>query len=128
MMHKLRIERWRPPLANQWRGAHWSKAHKLRTEMMSLLWAYARSQGVPPATTRRKVSLAICLAPKQKVPDADSMDKLLLDALVGCGLLLDDGAKGLVGRVEVTFTRSSLADWGTTLTFTDVEDADGGPV
>ncbi len=119
-MHKLRIDRWRPPLINQFRGKHWSVAHKLRTNMMSLLWAYARCQGVPPATTRRRVSLAICLAPKQKVPDADSMDKLLLDALVGCGLLLDDGAKGLVGRVEVSFSRGGIGEWGTVISLEDV--------
>lgn len=123
MIHRLHIPRWRPPLANRWRGRHWSVAHKLRHETQETLAVYARLQRVPAASGPRKVALALALAPRQKQPDADAFDKLLLDALVGAGLLLDDSARGLAGRVEVSFSRCSLEDWGTILTLEDVEEA-----
>ena len=60
------------------------------------------------------------LTPRQLQPDRDAFDQLLLDALVGAGLLLNDGDRGLAGRVEVTFRRGWADDWGTVLTFEGV--------
>src|SRR5437762_2092380 len=103
----LIVPQWRPPLANAWRGRHWSIAHRLRKQATQLLGAYARLQRVPPATGRRKLAVEIVLAPRQRQPDRDALDKLLLDSLVGAGLLLDDSDLGLVGRVEVSFRRGT---------------------
>jgi hypothetical protein len=51
-------------------------------------------------------------------------DELLLDALVNAGLLLDDGERGLAGRVAVQFRRADRGGWwGTVLTVEDVVDA-----
>src|SRR5262249_43659142 len=109
----LVIPKWRPPLANQWRGRHWNIAHRLRKQSTQLLGVYVLKQRVPKATGRRRVSVEIVLAPRQRQPDRDAFDKLLLDALVGAGLLLDDSERGLAGRVEVTFRRGIASDWGT---------------
>src|SRR6185369_1450814 len=100
LSYRLSVPHWRPALCNTWRGRHWSVAHRLRKQTVQLLGVYARLQQVPPATGRRRVSVEIVLAPRQRQPDRDAFDKLLLDALTGAGLLLDDSDRGLVGRVE----------------------------
>jgi len=117
----LVVPRWHPPLCNHWRGRHWSSAHKLRKQAVQLLGSYAMQPRVPQATGRRRLSVEIVLAPRQRQPDADAYDKLLLDSLVGAGLLVDDGARGLAGRVEVSFRRGAAGDWGCVLFLTDVE-------
>src|SRR5262245_584319 len=120
-VHRLCIPRWHPPLANQWRGRHWSVAHRLRRAAAQLLGAYALQQRVPRATTRRKVSVLVTLGPRQRPCDTDAYDKLLLDGLVGAGLLVDDGAGGLAGRVEVTFSRGTASAWGTVVVLEDLQ-------
>src|SRR5215475_8334617 len=117
--YTLRIPRWRPPLANAWRGRHWSVAHRLRKEASAMLATYARLQAIPPATGPRRASLEIVLAPRQRRPDRDAFDKLLLDAMVSTGLLLDDSDRGLSGRLEIAFRRGTADDWGTVLYLTD---------
>jgi Holliday junction resolvase RusA-like endonuclease len=117
----LVIPHWRPPLANEWRGRHWSVAHRLRKRAADLLGTYALAQRVPKATCRRSVAVEVVLGPRQRQPDRDSMDKLLLDAVVEAGLLLDDSDRGLAGRVEVTFRRGDASAWGTVVTLTDLK-------
>ncbi len=124
----LVVLRWHPPRCNVWRGRHWAVAHKLRKQAVQLLGVYAVQQRVPKARGRRRVSVEIVLAPRQRQPDADAYDKLLLDSLVGAGLLLDDGARGLVGRVEVSFRRGAAGDWGCVLFLTDVDRSPALPV
>src|SRR5262249_28956501 len=99
---------------------HWSVAHRLRKQTTQLLGVYALQQHVPRATGRRRVSVEVVLAPRMRRSDADSFDKLLLDALVGAGLLLDDSERGLRGRIEVIFRRGTVADWGTVLILEDL--------
>jgi hypothetical protein len=123
-LHVLTIPRWRPPLTNAWRGRHWSKAHRLRRQAEELLAAYAREQGIPRAAGRRRVAVEVVLGPRMRRADPDALDKLLLDALVNAGLLLDDGERGLAGRVAVHFRWADRGGWwGTVLTFEDVVDA-----
>jgi hypothetical protein len=118
----LVVPKWRPPLCNSWRGRHWSVAHRLRKQATQLLGAYALERHVPRAAGRRRVSVEIVLAPRQGQPDRDAFDKLLLDALVGAGLLLDDGERGLAGRVEVAFRRGDASTWGMTIVLEDDPD------
>lgn len=120
--YTLTIPRWRPPLANTWRGRHWTVAARLRKQTTKLLVAYAKQQRIPAATGRRRASLLVRLKPRMQRSDADSFDKLLLDALTRAGLLLDDSARGLEGRLEVSFERGTAEDWGSTITLEDVEE------
>ncbi len=106
------------PLLNQVRGRHWSSEAKAKKELGTRLRLCAIDQRTPQATCRRSVSLTVTLGPRRKQPDADAYDKILLDALVRCGLLLDDSARGLVGRVEIAFERGSSDE--TIITLTDV--------
>src|SRR6266536_815947 len=115
----LIVPSWRPPLANSCRGRHWSVAHRLRRQTTALLGVYALQQRVPRATGRRRVSVEVVLAPRMRQPDADAFDKLLLDSLVAAGLLVDDGDRGLAGRVEVSFRRGAGTDWGTVIYLTE---------
>ncbi len=78
-------------------------------------------QKVPDATGMRQIILVVRLAPQHRQPDADAYDKLLLDALVTCHLLTDDGPDGLNGRVEVRFEHGTREDWGTVIQMEDVE-------
>src|SRR5262249_2531686 len=121
--YTLMVPTWYPPLCNRWRGRHWSVAHRLRKQAVALLGVYALQQHVPRATGRRRVSVEIVLAPRQRQPDCDAYDKLLLDSLGAVGLLVDDREPGLAARVEVTFRRGQADDWGTVLYLTDVEEA-----
>jgi|SRR5262245_44324702 len=119
--YRLFVPRWRPPLNNEWRGRHWGVAYRLRRKTARLLGTYRFVHGIPRAICRRSVAVEVILAPRMRQPDADSMDKLLLDALVAADMLLDDSAHGLAGRVEVTFRRGDAKTWGTQITFTDRE-------
>ncbi len=104
--HVLIIDRWHPARLNQWDGRHWSvrsAAKKLDREMIGF---FARVQGIPPATGKRRVSLRLTLAPRQRAPDPDSFFKSVLDALVHAGMLLDDNRQG-VELGEVSFMRGA---------------------
>lgn len=108
----IEIPNYHPPRLNQVRGRHWAAEHKAKGELAEFIRLYAvlapgyGKEPVPKAAGRRRVRLELEGQPSGRLPDADAFDKLLLDALVQTGLLLDDGVKGLEGRVEVTFTRA----------------------
>ncbi len=57
--------------------------------------------------------------PTGRLPDRDAFDKCLLDALTRCGLLLDDGEKGVEGRMAVELVRGPKAT--TVIVLTDVD-------
>lgn len=114
----ITIPDWHPPAANDWVGHHWSKKHKLRKEATEFFGTYAVLASVPKATGPRRVRLELTGWERGgNVRDEDAFDKLLLDALVNAGLLVDDNAQGLVDRVEVKFTRGPKS---TTLILEDV--------
>lgn len=114
----ITIPGWHPPAANDWVGHHWSRKHKLRKEATDFLSTYARLAEAPKAAGARRVRLELAgWEHGGPFPDEDAYDKLLLDALVNAGLLVDDDAKGLVGRVEVRFERGPKT---TTLILEDV--------
>jgi hypothetical protein len=123
--YRIWIPAWRPPATREWVGRHWSVLHRLKRQTADLLALYRLAEPrVPDATGPRKVRLAVRLAPGQRRHDADAFDKVLLDSLVTCGLLLDDSGRGLVGRVGLSFSRArSPGEVGTLITLTDVEEA-----
>jgi hypothetical protein len=104
---RITIPNWQPCPLNRYRGRHWSREHKAKKEARELIGTYAYMVPVPRATGPRRVRLHVTLGSAQPQPDRDAYDKVLLDALVSCGLLLDDGETGLKGRLQVTFTRGS---------------------
>ncbi len=104
MRYTLTIEDWHPVRINQWLGKHWRTRHKLATGQAEMLRVAALCQHIPDATGRRTVTLEIH-GPFRggRHADADAYDKSLLDGLVKSRLLTDDDAKGLKGRMKVSF-------------------------
>jgi Holliday junction resolvase RusA-like endonuclease len=100
-LHRLVIPAWHPARLNQWDGRHWSTRSRAKRCDRSIVAGYALQQRIPPATGKRRVSLVITLAPRQRAGDPDAYFKTVNDALVHAGLLLDDNRQGVeLGTVE----------------------------
>lgn len=99
-MRYLVLEDFTPTSLNRLKG-HWGAGHRLKKSDRQLVAHYAREQGLPEATGRRKVGVYVTLGPKQRAPDADNLFKSLLDALKQARLIVDDGPLHLeLGPVE----------------------------
>jgi Holliday junction resolvase RusA-like endonuclease len=85
------IPNWHPKRLNELIGCHWAAAGRKKKADRNLVWAYTRK--VPKAKLPRRVTLTLTMAPRQRRGDGDAYWKSLLDALVHCGLLVDDGPK-----------------------------------
>lgn len=105
-LHGLIIDDWRPTSLNQLMHCHWTKKHRLKKRDAELFAVLAAAQQIPRATGKRRVSLRIVLSGRQRIQDEDNIWKSLLDALVRCGLLLDDNAAG-VERGPVRWERGA---------------------
>jgi hypothetical protein len=100
-VYTLTIPGWQPARVNQWDGRHWAVRARAKKADRELVGAYARLAGIPPASGKRRVSLTLTLAPRQRAGDPDAYFKSLLDALVHAGPLLDDNRQGVeLGGVE----------------------------
>jgi hypothetical protein len=103
----LTVDRWHPARLNQWDGRHWARRHRMKRADLELVALLARSAGIPPAKGKRRVSLRLTLAPRQRAADPDAFWKSTLDALVHAGLLLDDNRQH-VELGDVTFARGPV--------------------
>lgn len=106
MQYTLTIPNWTPTLTNHWYGKHWRVRYKLKRAQNDIVAAYAMQQQIPQATCRRRLLIQVWGWPTGRKPDLDSFDKLLLDAIRDCGLILDDSERGLEGRMLVEVHRS----------------------
>jgi hypothetical protein len=105
--HVLRLYRWHPVRLNQVRGRHWAKEAKAKKAQALILYCEAKKQNVPQATGRRSVILHVYgWGDGGQLPDVDAFDKILLDSLKQAGLITNDDAKGVKGRVDVVVARS----------------------
>lgn len=120
MQYELWIQRWRPPLLNQFVGRHWQALHRAKVQTADLLHVLAIQQGVPGATGLRRLALTIRLWGRQKQCDADAPWKVLLDSLKRAGLLIDDGPLGLAGLPSLSFERVGKEKAGTLILLEDV--------
>lgn len=91
MTHTLNLHGWRPTPLNRLMRMHWAKRNRLIQEEKAVVAYEARAQEIPKAQGKRRVSLVIEHRKGRKVPDADALLKVMLDSLVVCGLLKDDG-------------------------------------
>jgi hypothetical protein len=120
--YEIVIPRWHPTALNRLLGCHWGTRSRLKRADTDLIAICARQAGVPRATGRRRVSLQITLAPRQRAADPDSFWKALLDGLVRAGLLVDDDRFG-VELGDVTFGRGP--EPGTVIVLEDRESRPG---
>jgi hypothetical protein len=88
--HRLVIERWLPCRLNQLVGCHWGTRSKRKRFDREVIAVEALVQRIPKASGKRRVSLVLTLAPRQRAGDPDGYWKSTLDALVCAGLLVDD--------------------------------------
>jgi Holliday junction resolvase RusA-like endonuclease len=113
-----------PPRLNQLMGCHWATAHKRKMAYYRLLGTAAKAVAqVPEAKTKRRVSLEVILGYRQKGADPDSFLKVVLDALVWCGVLKDD-SKEWVEIGSVSYRRGPRA--AMVVVLEDVEDKTDG--
>lgn len=117
----LTIDNWQPARLNQLLSGHWSKRARLKRQDRDTVFLAASKgileDGLRFALGKRRVSLEITLAPRQRAGDPDAYWKSLLDALVHAGLLLDDNRQG-VELGPVTFIRGPRR--ATTITLEDL--------
>lgn len=92
--HHLHIDAWHPARLNELLNAHWSQRGRRKREDRDIIAAESLAQGIPRAAGRRRVELAITLAPRQRAADPDAYWKSLLDGMVKAGLLTDDNRQG----------------------------------
>ena len=101
MTQYLVIFNWHPCTLNVLLSCHWAKRGRLKALDRDLIACYALQHGTTPASGKRRVSLTITLAPRQRGCDRDAYWKSLLDALVHAGLLVNDSPKWCeLGSVE----------------------------
>ena len=103
--HVLTIDGWRPVSLNYLLKSHWAKRGRRKRRDRDMVALHALSQCVPQATGRRRISVQVeGMGP---LPDPDNLLKSLLDALIGCQLLVDDsGAWCELGTIEVVRGRA----------------------
>ncbi len=114
--HRLTILGWHPTRLNRLLG-HWGTRSKRKRFDRDIIAVEAMRQGIPKATGKRRVGLRITLAPHCRGADPDAYWKSLLDALVMCGLLIDDNRQW-VDLGPVTFDRNCIE--GTTITLEEI--------
>ena len=90
MKHFITIPNWRPARDNQLVGANRYAAGQLKRSDAKMVGSYANFANIPKAEGRRRVQLQITLKGAQKQTDPMAYAKSCLDALVKCGLLVDD--------------------------------------
>lgn len=86
---RIDIPNWIPTSVNKLMSNHWASANRLKRADAQMVGIYASKQGIPKATGKRSVQ-TILTYHKGRACDPDNTQKSLHDALVKCGLLVDD--------------------------------------
>lgn len=117
----INIPNWRPATLNSMSSSnHWAKRAKLKKIDRQMVAAYA--SGLPKAEGKRKVTIEISHGKGQRMCDPDAFYKSTLDALVHCGMLVDDSDKYVkLGDVEQHRANKHIKKAGTIITLEDIE-------
>lgn len=94
-LHRITIPGWHPARLNELLRGRWHAA-RLKKRDRKIVRDYAGWAVIPVALGPRRVHLAITLGKGQRAGDPDAYWKSLLDALVYCGLLIDDNRQHVV--------------------------------
>jgi Holliday junction resolvase RusA-like endonuclease len=115
--YELFIPGWRPVSVNRLIGFHFGKIKKLKDKDKVALAASFLVSGIPRAKGRRRVGMTLFFPGKSKRGDSDNYNKSARDAMVACGMIVDDSDKWAV------FTEPVLAE-GKKATLISLEDLD----
>lgn len=115
--HVLTIDGWHPTSLNRMLGYHWTRRRKLKAFDRDVIALEALR--LPRATGKRRVSIHLTLAPRQRGYDPDNLLKGLLDGLKHAGMLVDD-SRTWCELGPVTFGRGVRK--ATTITLEDICD------
>jgi hypothetical protein len=74
---------------------HWAQRGRTLKVEAKLIATYARAAGVSKATGKRRVTLCLVRAGRDKERDSDSSEKGIRDHLTACGALVDDNPQWL---------------------------------
>lgn len=118
MIQRLTIPNWRPTPDNKLSHTHWAVAKRRKDIDKAMVATYAKKADMCPATGRRRVQLEIVLTGRQKETDPYAYSKSCLDALVACGLLVNDTSE-FVMWIPPTYERGERGE--TTIVLTDLE-------
>jgi hypothetical protein len=94
-VYRITIPGWHPARLNELLEGKWVAA-RLKKRDRKIVRDYAGWTIIPIALRPRRVHLAITLGKGQRAGDPDCYWKSLLDALVHCGLLIDDNRQHVV--------------------------------
>jgi Holliday junction resolvase RusA-like endonuclease len=87
--YRITIPGWHPATVNELMKSVKARI-RLKKRDRGMVAIAALAQQIPAAHGRRRVHLAITMGPGQRGADPDAYWKSLLDAMVMCGLLIDD--------------------------------------
>lgn len=116
MKHSVFIPTWHPTRLNELLRFHWAIAAQRKKRDAATIAHFFRN--TPKALGKRRVTLEIVLQKRQRAGDVDAYFKSLLDALVGCGQLIDDNHKHCE-LAPITASRN-WDDWGSRITLEDL--------
>lgn len=86
---EINIPHWIPTSVNKLMSNHWASANRIKKADAQMIAVYAHKQGIPRAEGKRSVQ-TILTYHRGRACDPDNIQKSLNDALVKCGLLVDD--------------------------------------
>ena len=120
MIHTITITNYRPPRTNELYRGRFCKRMAQERECAQFIAHYGRD--LPKATGKRRVSLSVTLARRQRLPDADEQSlKAVLDGLVRAELLRGDSRQWCECR-PTEFVLSQQPRPQTVITLEDVDD------
>ncbi len=116
--YEISLPNYRPPRTNELFRAKMRGRMALERECKQFVDFYGSH--VPKATGKRRVSMVVTLAVRQRMPDSDeNCLKAVLDSLVACSLLVDD-SRVWCECVPTEFVLSRKRQPNTLITLEDV--------
>ena len=87
------IDGWTPPTVNALMRGHWSTRARIKKAAVNRVVAAMRAAGVPAATGKRRVTIAVEYGNRGHLSDPDNVPKAVLDGLKRAAVLIDDTAE-----------------------------------
>jgi len=87
------MDGWTPPTVNALMRGHWATRARIKKAAVNRVVAAMRAAGVPAATGKRRVTIAVEYGNRGHLSDPDNVPKAVLDGLKRAAVLIDDTAE-----------------------------------